>query len=135
MLPSPQGTGWIEVVCGCMFSGKTEELIRRLVRARYAKQEVAIFKPKIDVRYSDDEIVSHSRLSLRAIRVEKPEDVWKLGKDMQVIGIDEAQFFGPDIVPVVESLANRGRRVIVAGLDQDFRGQPFEPMPTLMALA
>lgn len=135
MLPTPQGTGWIEVITGCMFSGKTEELIRRLVRARYARQDVAIFKPRVDTRYSDDEIVSHSRISLRAHRVERPDDVWKLGKGVQVVGVDEAQFFGPEIVPVVESLANSGSRVLVAGLDQDFRGQPFEPIPTLMALA
>jgi thymidine kinase len=135
MHPTPQGTGWIEVICGCMFSGKTEELIRRLVRARFAKQEVAIFKPKLDTRYSDDEIVSHSKLSLQAHRVERGEDVWKIARGMQVVGIDEAQFFGPEIVSVAESLANGGSRVIVAGLDQDFRGQPFEPIPTLMALA
>jgi thymidine kinase len=135
MLPTPTGTGWIEVVTGCMFSGKTEELIRRLVRARYAKQEVAIFKPKLDTRYADDEIVSHSKISLAAHRVERPEEVWKMARGMQVVGIDEAQFFGPDIVPVTESLANGGSRVIVAGLDQDFRGQPFEPIPTLLALA
>ena len=135
MLLTPTGTGWIEVVTGCMFSGKTEELIRRLVRARYAKQEVAIFKPRLDTRFSDDEIVSHSKISLRAHRVERAEEVWKVGRGMQVVGIDEAQFFGPDIVPVTESLANGGTRVIVAGLDQDFRGQPFEPIPTLMALA
>lgn len=135
MFHTPQGTGWIEVVTGCMFSGKTEELIRRLVRARYARQEVVIFKPRIDTRYSDEEIVSHSRMRLQARRVEKSEDIWRLGKGIKVIGIDEAQFFGSDVVPVVESLANGGSRVIVAGLDQDFRGQPFEPMPTLMALA
>ncbi len=135
MLLTPTGTGWIEVVTGCMFSGKTEELIRRLVRARYAKQEVAIFKPRLDTRYADDEIVSHSKISLSAHRCERAEEVWKIGRGMQVVGIDEAQFFGPDIVPVAESLANGGTRVIVAGLDQDYRGQPFEPMPTLMALA
>lgn len=135
MFPTPQGTGWIEVITGCMFSGKTEELIRRLVRARYAKQEVMIFKPKIDNRYAEDQIVSHSRMSLHAKVVEKAEDVWRLGKGIKVIGVDEVQFFGPDIVPVVESLANSGSRVLVAGLDQDFRGQPFEPIPTLMAVA
>ncbi len=135
MLPTPEGTGWIEVVTGCMFSGKTEELIRRLVRARYAKQEVLIFKPALDVRYSEEEIVSHSKMRLSARRVEKADDIWKHGRGTKVVGIDEAQFFGPEVVPVVESLANGGSRVIVAGLDQDFRGQPFEPMPTLMALA
>jgi thymidine kinase len=135
MLPTPQGTGWIEVVTGCMFSGKTEELIRRLVRARYAKQDVLIFKPALDTRYSEEEIVSHSKMRLQARRVEKPEDIWRLGRGTKVIGIDEAQFFGPEVVPIIESLANGGSRVIVAGLDQDFRGQPFEPIPTLMALA
>jgi len=135
MYLTPQGTGWIEVITGCMFSGKTEELIRRLVRARYAKQEVRIFKPRIDNRYSEDEIVSHSRMSLRCHVVETAEDVWRLGQSIQVVAVDEVQFFGPDIVPVVESLANSGSRVLVAGLDQDYRGEPFEPIPTLMAVA
>ena len=135
MQPTPSGTGWIEVITGCMFSGKTEELIRRLVRARYARQEVLIFKPKLDSRYSEEEIVSHSRLKLKAAVVETPEDIWRTGERMQVVGVDEAQFFGAGLVPVVESLANRGARVIVAGLDQDFRGQTFEPMPALMAIA
>ncbi len=125
----------MEVITGCMFSGKTEELIRRLVRARYARQEVLIFKPRIDTRYSSEEIVSHSKMSLKARRVERAEDIWKLGRGTKVVGVDEAQFFGPEVVPVVESLANSDTRVIVAGLDQDFRGQPFEPIPTLMALA
>lgn len=129
------GTGWIEVVTGCMFSGKTEELIRRVVRARFARQEVAIFKPKIDQRYSTTEVVSHSRLSLEAQLVEKADEIWALGRGVQVVAIDEVQFFGPDVVAVAESLANTGSRVIVAGLDQDYRGQPFEPVPTLMALA
>jgi thymidine kinase len=132
---TPQGTGWIEVITGCMFSGKTEELIRRLVRARYAKQDVLILKPRLDTRYAEGEIVSHSKMSLKALRVEKAEDVWKAGRGVQVVAVDEVQFFGPDIVPVVESLANSGSRVLCAGLDQDYRGQPFEPMPTLMALA
>ena len=98
-----------------MFSGKTEELIRRLVRARYAKQNVLIFKPKLDTRYAEGEIVSHSKMSLKALRVEKAEDVWKSGKGVQVVAIDEVQFFGPDIVPVIESLANSGSRVLCAG--------------------
>ena len=135
MYMTPQGTGWVEVITGCMFSGKTEELIRRLVRARYAKQEVRIFKPRLDDRYSEDEIVSHSRMSLRCHVVEKSEEVWRLGQGVQVVAIDEVQFFGSSIVPVVESLANSGSRVLVAGLDQDYRGQPFEPIPTLMAVA
>ena len=130
-----RGTGWIEVVSGCMFSGKTEELIRRVVRARYAKQDVKIFKPKIDQRYSTTEVVSHSRLSLEAHLVETAEDIWRHGEGHTVVAIDEVQFFGMEVVPVVESLANSGSRVIVAGLDQDYRGQPFEPVPTLMALA
>ena len=129
------GTGWIEVISGCMFSGKTEELIRRVVRARYARQDVAIFKPKIDQRYSSTEVVSHSRLSLEAYLVEKADDIWRMGKGRQVVAIDEVQFFGKDVVAVAESLANSGSRVIVAGLDQDYRGQPFEPVPTLMAIA
>ncbi len=132
---TPEGTGWIEVITGCMFSGKTEELIRRLVRARFARQEVLIFKPRLDTRYSEDEIVSHSKMSLRAKMVERSDDVWRLGQGCRVVGIDEVQFFGQDIVPVVESLANSGSRVLVAGLDQDYRGEPFEPMPTLMAIA
>lgn len=135
MLPTPQGTGWVEVITGCMFSGKTEELIRRLRLARYARQNVLIFKPKIDNRYSSEEIVSHSRATLQAHVVPAPADIWRLGKGQDVVGIDEVQFFGMDVVPVVESLANAGSRVVVAGLDQDFRGQPFEPVPTLMALA
>ena len=129
------GTGWLEVVTGCMFSGKTEELIRRVVRARYAKQDVVIFKPKLDQRYSSTEVVSHSRMSLEAQLVERAEDIWRLGREAQVVAIDEVQFFGMDVVTVAESLANTGSRVIIAGLDQDYMGQPFEPVPTLMALA
>ena len=132
---SPTGTGWIEVITGCMFSGKTEELIRRLVRAGYAKQDVLVFKPRIDHRYSETEVVSHQGIRLKAEVVESPSDVWRLGQGVQVVGIDEVQFFGPEIVPVAESLANGGSRVVVAGLDQDFRGEPFEPMPTLMSIA
>lgn len=136
MHPTPvHGTGWIEVVTGCMFSGKTEELIRRVVRARYAKQDVVIFKPKIDQRYSSTEVVSHSKMSLSAHLVDRADEIWKLGHGHKVVAIDEVQFFGKDVVPVVESLANTGSRVIVAGLDQDYRGQPFEPVPTLMAIA
>ena len=136
MHPTPMhGTGWIEVVTGCMFSGKTEELIRRVVRARYAKQDVVIFKPKIDQRYSTTEVVSHSKLSLSAHLVDRADEIWKLGQGHTVVAIDEVQFFGKHVVPVVESLANTGSRVIVAGLDQDYRGQPFQPVPTLMAIA
>ena len=131
----PKETGWIEVIAGCMFSGKTEELIRRLRRAKIAKQIVLVFKPKIDTRYSVDEIVSHSEQSLPSIIVETPQEILELSKDAQVIGIDEAQFFSKEIVKVCNQLANDGKRVLVAGLDQDYRGIPFEPMPQLLAIA
>jgi thymidine kinase len=132
---SPQKTGWIEVIAGCMFSGKTEELIRRIRRAQIARQQVAIFKPGIDDRYSPDHIVSHSEARLLSVRVENAADILRLAGDAQVVGIDEAQFFDMGIVDVAEELANRGKRVIIAGLDQDFRGKPFEPMPQLLAVA
>jgi len=131
----PKETGWIEVIAGCMFSGKTEELIRRLRRAKIAKQQVVVFKPKIDTRYSVDEIVSHSEQSLPSVIVETPQQILEQSKDAQVIGIDEAQFFSKDIVEVCNQLANEGKRVLVAGLDQDYRGIPFEPMPQLLAIA
>ena len=131
----PQNTGWIEVIAGCMFSGKTEELIRRLRRAEIAKQKVVIFKPKIDNRYSIDSIVSHSEQSLPSILLENDKDIIQLSTEAQVIGIDEAQFFSGNLVNICNSLANAGKRVIVAGLDQDFRGAPFEPMPQLLAIA
>jgi thymidine kinase len=131
----PQKTGWIEVICGCMYSGKTEELIRRLRRAQIAKQNVIIFKPKIDNRYSSNQIVSHSEQSLPSIVVDKPSEILALSKDAQVIGIDEGQFFSKDLVEVCEELANQGKRVLVAGLDQDYRGRPFEPIPELLAIA
>ncbi len=131
----PKETGWIEVIAGCMFSGKTEELIRRLRRAKIAKQYVIVFKPKIDTRYSADEIVSHSEQSLPSIIVETPQEILELSKDAQVIGIDEAQFFSKEIVDVCNQLADEGKRVLVAGLDQDYRGIPFEPMPQLLAIA
>jgi len=131
----PQNTGWIEVICGCMFSGKTEELIRRLRRAQIAKQKVTIFKPGIDTRYSPNQIVSHSEQSLASIVIDKPKEILKLADGAQVIGIDEAQFFSRDLVDVCEELASSGKRVIVAGLDQDYRGKPFEPMPDLLAVA
>ncbi|MCK6530002.1 thymidine kinase [Myxococcota bacterium] len=132
---APRDVGWIEVITGCMFSGKTEELIRRLRRATFARQQVAIFKPRIDDRYSQAEIVSHSDQKLRAYVVEQAAEIPRNVGEAVVVGVDEAQFFGPDLVAVCEDLANGGRRVIVAGLDQDYRGQPFEPMPTLMAVA
>ncbi|MGE5365552.1 MAG: thymidine kinase [Bacteroidota bacterium] len=131
----PKDTGWIEVIAGCMFSGKTEELIRRLKRARIAKQNVKIFKPRIDVRYSESEIVSHNEQSLPSIMVEDPEEIYRLSQDAQVIGIDEAQFFSADLVNVVNKLADEGKRIVVAGLDLDYRGVPFEPMPQLLAVA
>jgi thymidine kinase len=131
----PKETGWIEVIAGCMFSGKTEELIRRLRRAEIAKQKVLVFKPRLDTRFSAKAIVSHSDQSLPSLLVDDPEDMLKLATDYQVIGIDEAQFFATGIVDVCNTLANQGKRVIVAGLDQDYRGVPFEPMPQLLSIA
>jgi len=128
-------SGWIEVVCGSMFSGKTEELIRRLRRAQIAKQKVAIFKPMIDIRYSEDHIVSHNQQKIPSIAVEKAEDILKHVKDAHVLGIDEAQFFDASLVMVCRQLAESGRRVIVAGLDKDYRGVPFEPIPQLLCEA
>jgi len=131
----PKETGWIEVIAGCMFSGKTEELIRRLRRAEIAKQKVLVFKPRLDTRFSAKAIVSHSDQSLPSLLIENPDDILELASDYQVIGIDEAQFFPTGIVEVCNTLANRGKRVIVAGLDQDYRGIPFEPMPQLLSIA
>ena len=131
----PKDTGWIEVITGCMFSGKTEELIRRLRRAQIAKQQVKIFKPKIDTRFAGDSIVSHSEQSLPSIQIKDINDAMELSDDAQVIGIDEAQFFSEDIINVCTELADKGKRVIVAGLDQDYRGIPFEPIPHLLAIA
>lgn len=132
---TPKETGWIEVIAGCMFSGKTEELIRRLRRAQIAKQRVKIFKPKIDNRYSESKIVSHSEQSLPSEVVTSAQEILELSQDAQVIGIDEAQFYESDLVEVCNKLADRGKRVLVAGLDQDYRGIPFEPMPQLLAVA
>lgn len=131
----PKDTGWIEVITGCMFSGKTEELIRRLRRAQIAKQKVMIFKPQIDNRYSENSIVSHNDQSLPSIQIKDINDVLILSSDAQVIGIDEAQFFSNDIINVCNELANKDKRVIVVGLDQDYRGLPFEPMPHLLSIA
>ncbi|HOP49582.1 MAG TPA: thymidine kinase [Ignavibacteriales bacterium] len=131
----PIGTGWVEVITGCMFSGKTEELIRRLKRAKIAKQDVIVFKPEIDNRYSETEIVSHNETSLPSIVVSSAKEIYEKSKDAQVVGVDEAQFFSNDLVDVVNKLANEGKRVIVAGLDMDYKGVPFEPMPQLMAIA
>jgi thymidine kinase len=130
-----QHTGWIEVICGSMFSGKTEELIRRLRRAVIARQRVEIFKPKIDNRYSEREIVSHDLQKIKSRSIEKPEEILKHALEAQVVGIDEAQFFDESLVRVCQTLANMGKRVIIAGLDQDYRGQPFEPIPQLLAVA
>ncbi len=131
----PRDTGWIEVIVGCMFSGKTEELIRRLRRAEIARQKVAIFKPKIDTRYSAEHIVSHSEQALVSQVIEDASDILKRAGEAQVIGIDEGQFFKANVADVCETLANQGKRVIVAGLDQDYRGKPFDPMPQLLAVA
>jgi thymidine kinase len=131
----PNNTGWIEVICGCMFSGKTEELIRRLRRAQIAKQKVVIFKPRIDNRYSEDKIVSHNELSLSSIVIDNALEMKKLVNDAQVIGVDEAQFFSDELLKVAEDLADDKRRVIIAGLDQDYRGKPFGPMPHLLSIA
>jgi len=128
-------SGWIEVIAGCMFSGKTEELIRRLKRAKIANQKVEIFKPEIDTRYDDEEVVSHDNNSIRSTPVPAAANILLLANDVQVVGIDEAQFFDHEIVHVCNQLANRGVRVIVAGLDMDFQGRPFGPMPDLMATA
>ena len=131
----PKDIGWIEVITGCMFSGKTEELIRRLRRAQIAKQKVKIFKPLIDTRYSNDSIVSHSEQSLPSILIKDIKEVFNHIDEAQVIGIDEAQFFSNDIINVCNELANNDKRVIVVGLDQDYRGLPFEPMPHLLSIA
>lgn len=133
--PIPSGSGWVEVITGCMFSGKTEELIRRLRRARIAQLSVIIFKPRIDVRYDEEQIVSHSEQKLRSMPVAEAREIEELAGSARVIGIDEAQFIGGDMVGVVRRLANRGKRVVVAGLDADYRGVPFEPMPALICEA
>ena len=127
--------GRIEVVCGSMFSGKTEELIRRLKRAKFAKQKVEIFKPAIDTRYSEEDVVSHDHTSIPSTPVESSGSILLLTSDIDVVGIDEAQFFDAGLVDVCNELANRGIRVICAGLDMDFKGVPFGPMPALMAVA
>ncbi|MCB0461947.1 MAG: thymidine kinase [Flavobacteriaceae bacterium] len=127
--------GWIEVICGSMFSGKTEELIRRLKRAQFAKQKVEIFKPAIDIRYDEDKVVSHDANEIRSTPVPAAANIPILADGCDVVGIDEAQFFDDEIVRVCNDLANKGVRVIVAGLDMDFKGNPFGPMPNLMATA
>lgn len=127
--------GWIEVICGSMFSGKTEELIRRLKRAQFAKQKVEIFKPTVDVRYNENMVVSHDANQIRSTPVPAAANIPILADGCDVVGIDEAQFFDDEIVRVCNDLANKGVRVIVAGLDMDFKGNPFGPMPNLMATA
>lgn len=127
--------GRIEVICGSMFSGKTEELIRRLRRATFAKQRVEIFKPAIDTRYSDEEVVSHDRNSIKSTPIDSSASILLFSSEIDVVGIDEAQFFDESIVQVCNDLANRGIRVIVSGLDMDFKGIPFGPMPALCAIA
>lgn len=131
----PHRNGWIEVVCGCMFSGKTEELIRRLKRAKIANQKVAIFKPQLDTRYDEVKIVSHDENSIPSTPVKQASDILSMVKDMEVVGIDEAQFFDESLPQVCEELANHGIRVIIAGLDMDFAAKPFGPMPQLLARA
>ena len=127
--------GWIEAICGSMYSGKTEELIRRLRRSEIAKQKVTIIKPQIDTRYSDNHIVSHSDLKIPSIPVKSASEILEKAMDADVVGIDEAQFFGMELVDVCQTLADKGKRVIVAGLDQDYRGEPFEPIPELLAIS
>ncbi|MDZ7604701.1 MAG: thymidine kinase [Cyclobacteriaceae bacterium] len=128
-------TGWIEVICGSMFSGKTEELIRRLNRALIANLKVEIFKPATDTRYHSTNVVSHDRKEIRSTPVQFSNDILLLASDCDLVGIDEAQFFDQDIVRVAEKLANQGKRVIIAGLDMDYLGRPFEPMNNIMAIA
>ncbi len=132
---SPETRGWIEVICGSMFSGKTEELIRRLRRSQFAKQAIATFKPDIDKRYDDFKVVSHQGTELLSQPVKSSQDLLSLCGEAKVLGIDEAQFFDMELPQVAQELANKGLRVIVAGLDLDYKGQPFGPMPQLMAIA
>ncbi|RJE71349.1 MULTISPECIES: thymidine kinase [Reichenbachiella] len=130
-----KSSGWIEVICGSMFSGKTEELIRRLNRAVIANQKVEIFKPAIDTRYHDTNVVSHNENSIRSTPVQFADDILLLTGNSDVVGIDEAQFFDKELVAVSRKLANSGKRVIIAGLDMDFEGEPFGPIPALMGIA
>lgn len=132
---NPKQSGWMEVICGSMFSGKTEELIRRLRRAEMAGLDVEIFKPQVDTRYSNEDIVSHNQNKIKSTAVRNPDEILLLGSNCDVVGIDEAQFFDERIVEVANELANNGVRVIVAGLDMDFKGRPFGPMPQLLATA
>jgi len=131
----PKGSGWIEVICGSMFSGKTEELIRRLNRAKIARQKVEIFKPAIDVRYDEENVVSHNENSIKSTPVQSASQILLLANDVDVVGVDEAQFFDNELLKVCNLLANDGVRVIVAGLDMDYLGNPFGPIPALLAAA
>ena len=135
MIRENKKQGCIEVVCGSMFSGKTEELIRRLRRAQFANQKIAIFKPQIDTRYSDVEVVSHDLHKIESVPIKDAAEMLDVPEGTQVVGIDEAQFFGPNLVEVCQTLANRGIRVIAAGLDTDYLGKPFGPIPALLAVA
>ncbi len=130
-----QRSGWIEVICGSMFSGKTEELIRRLKRAKIANQKVEIFKPKIDTRYDEVKVVSHDENYILAVPIDSSKRLLELTDGVGVVGIDEAQFFDDELTEICQSLALKGKRVIVAGLDMDFKGRPFGPMPNLLAVA
>ena len=132
MTLTPKNSGWIEVICGSMFSGKTEELIRRIRRAEIAKMNTIIFKPNIDNRYSSNHIVSHNQSKMESILVEDINEILENSTEMDVIGIDEAQFFSNELIPVCKKLAKDNKRVVVAGLDSDFKGIPFGPMPALM---
>ena len=131
----PRNVGWIEVITGCMFSGKTEELIKRLRRAQYARQSVVVFKPRVDNRYAENAVGSHSGQRMRSFTIESAVQIPALVGDAVVIGIDEAQFFDSRLVKVAEDLANAGKRVVIAGLDLDYLGRPFEPIPELLAVA
>ena len=131
----PRGGGWIEVICGSMFSGKTEELIRRLNRAKIARQRVEIFKPAVDTRYNEENVVSHNETAIKSTPVQAASQIILLANDVDVVGIDEAQFFDNELAAVCNILANDGIRVIIAGLDMDFLGQPFGPIPSIMSTA
>ncbi len=132
---NPKKTGCIEVICGSMFSGKTEELIRRIKRAQFANQKIRIFKPAVDVRYSDMDVVSHDLHSIPCSPIKEAKAMLDIPDDVQVVGVDEAQFFDESLVKVAQELADRGKRVILAGLDTDYMGKPFGPIPGLMAIA
>ena len=132
MTLTPKNSGWIEVICGPMFSGKTEELIRRLVRSQIAQQKVTIFKPTLDDRYSEDYIVSHNKRKIKSLTVINTSDIEKYSQDSNVIGIDEAQFFDLSLVNICKKLADNGKRIVVAGLEKDFQALPFGPMPQLL---